>query len=61
MQTGQTRTVTYVPVAFSDDEFDMLVKKVGSALGPDLAEYIYNIVMRSLKRKTRKVKEDIQP
>ena len=59
MQTGKTETVTYVPVAFSDEEFALLVKKVGTSDGPALAEFIHNVIVRSLQRKPRKVKEDV--
>lgn len=60
MQTGEPRTVTFIPVAFSDEEREMLVKKVGTSAGPEMAEYIHKVVKRSLNRKARKVKENVQ-
>jgi len=59
MQTGQPETVTFVPVAFSSEEFDLLVKKVGVSDGPALAEFIHNVIIRSLRRKGR-TKKDVQ-
>lgn len=59
MQTGKPETVTFIPVAFSDDEFKLLVKKVGVSDGPALAEFIHNVIIRSLRRKARKGKEDV--
>lgn len=59
MQTGKPETVTYVPVAFSAEEFDLLVEKVGVGDGPALAEFIHNVIIRSLRRKARKTKGDV--
>lgn len=60
MQTGELKTVTYIPVAFSDEEFELLIKKVGSNAGPKMAEYIHKVVKRSLNRKVRKAKGEDQ-
>lgn len=58
MQTEQPETVTFVPVKFSEEEWEMLENRTDTGYTP--AEYIHDVVMRSLKRKKR-VKEDVQP
>ena len=58
MQTGKPETVTFVPVAFSDEEFKLLVGRVEVDEGSALAEYIHKTAMRSLNRKKRVKAED---
>lgn len=59
MQTDKLETITFVRVGFSEDEYKLLsaeVKPPGA-----LADFIHRVVMRSLRRKARKTKADVQP
>lgn len=55
MQTEQPETVTFVPVKFSAEEWDMLESRTDVDNPP--AQYIHDVVMRSLKRKKRAKKD----
>lgn len=51
MQTEQPETVTFVPVKFSEEEWEMLESRTDVVNPP--AQYIHDVVMRSLRRKPR--------
>jgi len=61
MQTGKPKEFFTVEVTFSKDDFMLLVERVGELKEGTEAEYIHRVVMRSLRRKSRKAVKDVQP
>lgn len=58
MEAHGTETVTRVKVEFSEAEYKLLIARVKPPAV--LAEFIHEVVMRSLRRKARKPKGDVQ-
>ena len=52
-----TETVTRLKVEFTEEEYKLLIERV--PVGEVLADFIHQVVMRSLRRKARKPKEDV--
>lgn len=59
MQTGKAQTVSRIQVEFTEEEFKLLVVKVGDPEPGAEADFIHALVMRSLNRKPRKAKEGV--
>ena len=57
MENPGTETVTRVKVEFSEEEYKLLTGRV--PVGEVLADFIHRVVMRSLRRKAKKPKEDV--
>lgn len=58
MQTSKAQTVHRLTVEFSEEEYRLLVVRVGDPEPGTEAEYIHDLVMRSLNRKKRVKAED---
>jgi|GEM_PF-3718873 len=52
MQTEGQKTVTIIEVSFSEEEWAMLERRTD--VGNTPAQYIHDVVMRSLRRKAKK-------
>lgn len=59
MQTGRPEKATFLKVEFSEEEWKLLVERVGDHQPGAEAEYVHDATMRSLQRK-RQVKKDVQ-
>lgn len=57
MMNHGTETVTRVKVEFSEEEYKLLIDRV--PVGEVLADFIRQVVMRSLRRKARKPKKGV--
>lgn len=56
MEDNGTEIVVRLRVEFSEEEYDLL--KAGAEPTQELNDFIHDVVMRSLRRKQRKVKDD---
>ena len=55
-KTESYEKITVIRVEFSEDEFNLLLMKVGDHQAGAEAQYIHDVVMRSLRRKRRQGK-----
>lgn len=60
MQTEGQKTVTIIEITFSEEEWAMLKRRTDVDNSP-AAQYIHDVVMRSLRRKSGKGKKGVQP
>ena len=60
MQPEGQETVTIVKVSFSEEEWALLKGSRDLSAGSP-ANYIHDVVMRSLRRRKRKTKKGVQP
>lgn len=59
MQRTSPEKVVFLKIQFSEKEWEMLLMKVGDHQPGTEAEYIHDVVVRSLRRKKR-VKKDVE-